>query len=155
MKIFGVTPNQNSIMCHVHGFRPYMYIPCPNGMNECDLPSLIDFFASRNQYPDAEIVRKRSIYGYSNDTDRTFIKLTVNSPTELNAVRSITESGFAFGSFVAQSYPAFESNMPIVLRFMVDAKITGMNWLELPPGNYSIRDEFKRISKCQIEADVQ
>ena len=26
MRIFGVTRNQNSICCHVHGFTPYFYV---------------------------------------------------------------------------------------------------------------------------------
>jgi len=29
MRIFGVTRNQNSICCHVHGFTPYFYVTAP------------------------------------------------------------------------------------------------------------------------------
>jgi len=29
MRIFGVTRQQNSICCHVHGFAPYFYVTIP------------------------------------------------------------------------------------------------------------------------------
>lgn len=29
MRIFGVTRNQNSVCCHVHGFAPYFYVTVP------------------------------------------------------------------------------------------------------------------------------
>ncbi len=29
MRIFGVTRQQNSICCHVHGFAPYLYVTVP------------------------------------------------------------------------------------------------------------------------------
>ena len=29
MRIFGVTRNQNSVCCHVHGFAPYLYVTAP------------------------------------------------------------------------------------------------------------------------------
>jgi hypothetical protein len=29
MRIFGVTRNQNSLCCHVHGFAPYFYVTAP------------------------------------------------------------------------------------------------------------------------------
>lgn len=29
MRIFGVTREQNSICCHVHGFAPYLYVTVP------------------------------------------------------------------------------------------------------------------------------
>lgn len=30
MRIFGVTREQNSICCHVHGFAPYLYVTVPD-----------------------------------------------------------------------------------------------------------------------------
>lgn len=154
MKIFGVTPDQNSIMCHVHGFKPYFYIPCPAGMNEFDIPEFLDFFNKKNIALEAEIVKKTSIYGYSKETGQNFIKIKATSPSDLNIIKNSAESGFKFGRFQSQSYATFESNMPIVLRFMVDAKITGMNWIEISPSRYSIRCHESKISNCQIEIDI-
>lgn len=36
-RLYGITAEQVSVTCHVHGFLPYFYIPCPTGLNEADL----------------------------------------------------------------------------------------------------------------------
>lgn len=85
---------------------------------------------------------------------RPFIKISTTSPSHLNAVKKVVETGVTLGRFPSRSYTTFESNMPIVLRFMVDAKITGMNWIELPTGSWSQRTLGDRLSTCQYELDV-
>jgi DNA polymerase delta subunit 1 len=64
------------------------------------------------------------------------------------------ETGFGFGRYPTKIYPTFESNLPIVLRFMVDSKMTGMNWIELPAGKYVVRSEDVKTSCCQYEVDI-
>lgn len=53
-----------------------------------------------------------------------------------------------------RSYQTYESNLPFVLRFMVDQNLKGASWVELPPGEYSIRSPEDTGSTCQIEADI-
>ncbi len=36
---------------------------------------------------------------------------------------------------------------------MIDTRVVGMNWIEIPAGNYSLRTE--KSSCCQIELDVE
>ena len=33
IRMFGVTDSGNSVMCHVHGFTPYFYIPAPQNFS--------------------------------------------------------------------------------------------------------------------------
>ena len=33
MRMYGVTENGNSVLCHVHGFVPYFFVPAPKGFN--------------------------------------------------------------------------------------------------------------------------
>jgi DNA polymerase delta subunit 1 len=54
-----------------------------------------------------------------------------------------------FGAVV----PTFESNIAYTLRFMIDTKVVGMNWIEVPAGNYTLVSAKK--SKCQIEIFVR
>lgn len=103
---------------------------------------------------DVNMVQKANIYGYSRERLMNFMKISTTSPNHLNAVKKIFEAGFAFGRFTIRSYATFESNMPIVLRFMVDSHITGMNWLELPAKKFTLRKGAEKTSGCQIEADV-
>jgi DNA polymerase delta subunit 1 len=50
---------------------------------------------------------------------------------------------------------AYESNVPYVLRFMIDNDISGADWVEVPAGTYSIRgDSSQKSSRCTIELDV-
>jgi len=41
-----------------------------------------------------------------------------------------------------------------VLRFMVDTKLAGMSWVEVPTKSYKLINENERQSNCQIEAEV-
>lgn len=40
------------------------------------------------------------------------------------------------------------------MRFMVDTHMTGVNWIELPAGKWSLRSHDEKISTSQIECDV-
>ncbi|KAG8749175.1 DNA-directed DNA polymerase delta [Ceratobasidium sp. 428] len=49
----------------------------------------------------------------------------------------------------------YESNIAYELRFMIDTHIVGMNWVEVPAGNYDMRVGDRKVSTCQLEFDVQ
>ncbi|KAJ7223715.1 hypothetical protein C8J57DRAFT_1253427 [Mycena rebaudengoi] len=51
--------------------------------------------------------------------------------------------------------PTFESNIAYVLRFMIDTKVVGMNWIEIPAGKYSIVPSHQRKSVCQLEVVIR
>jgi DNA polymerase elongation subunit (family B) len=48
----------------------------------------------------------------------------------------------------------YESNILFTLRFMIDAKLVGMNWVEIPAGKYTLRQMHEQDSCCQYELDV-
>ena len=78
-----------------------------------------------------------------------------------------------------QEVMTYESNIAYTLRFMIDTKvgtimqrfawhwklinlvticvtqIVGMNWIELSPGNYTVRTGSKKVSSCQLEVDCR
>lgn len=70
-----------------------------------------------------------------------------------------------YGNVMGQT---FESNVPYVLRFMIDKGIHGADWVTLPAGKYSLatentpfqaththtHDSNSRISRCTLEADI-
>lgn len=45
-------------------------------------------------------------------------------------------------------------NIQYVMRFMVDTKISGMSWIEVPAGVYTMLGKDELTSTCQIEAKV-
>lgn len=38
---------------------------------------------------------------------------------------------------------------------MIDTKVVGMNWIEVPAGAYTLTPENKKRSHCQIELTVR
>jgi DNA polymerase delta subunit 1 len=48
----------------------------------------------------------------------------------------------------------YESNVPFVLRFMIDKEISGADWVTLPAGTYSKRDSAEHKSRCSFEVDI-
>lgn len=48
----------------------------------------------------------------------------------------------------------YETGLPDVVRFMVDAGLFGVNWVKIPSGKYSHRNRQQRVSTCQLELDV-
>lgn len=169
-KIFGVTNQQNTILCHVHGFLPYLYIPAPIGMDQedCDdLKNILDAFK-------VELVQKSNLYGYSPGL-HSFCKITVTSPTALSSIKRTVEQGISFGKFSSAPHATFESNLSFVMRFMIDLGITGMNWMEIPSSSasaissafednnefntdttlpFEIRSRETKTSSCQLELDI-
>jgi len=53
-----------------------------------------------------------------------------------------------------KTFQTYESNIPFVLRFMVDKRMTGAAWIELKPGSYSMVPDDKKASHCQLELDA-
>lgn len=144
------------MLCHVHGFFPYLYIPAPVGMTAADLPEFANKLeaATSARAIDICLVERRNIYGYAGQGQNTFIKITSPHGTHSNGVKRALEGGMAFGRFPAQPHGTFESNLPFVMRFMIDCKLQGMSWVELPAGLYRTRTAGEKTSNCQVEVDI-
>jgi DNA polymerase delta subunit 1 len=131
IRMFGVTGNGNSVLCNVHGFNPYFFVYV-NGIGPKHLPALQDtlnltFLGRMNKKETAvlkvELVQKNSIYGYQKDL-KDFLKVTVRLQSMISLGRRIFKEGFhvaGFGTVMCQQ--SYESNIPFVLRFMIDKKV--------------------------------
>lgn len=71
-------------------------------------------------------------------------------------LRAAFENGHAsLGGAINFSNRTYESNLPYVLRFMVDKDITGCGWVTLPAGKYRLEENKSRyISRSQIEVNI-
>ena len=52
----------------------------------------------------------------------------------------------SFASNNVHLHDIFEAKLPFVMRFMVDHKIVGCNWLELKAGSYHLLPEAERVA---------
>ncbi|KAH9257816.1 hypothetical protein BASA81_003834 [Batrachochytrium salamandrivorans] len=170
IRFFGVTNQGCSVAVHVHGFTPYFYCDPPSAdFNETKLDQFRDSLEARLAQAKrgaqditlhvlaVQLVTKQSIYGYSPHARHNMLQIFVASPTLVATARGILERGFrAAPELGERSLQTYESNVPFVLRFMVDQNIVGCNWLELRPGTYSQRlgAEQGGVKETRVSARV-
>ncbi|KAF8726461.1 hypothetical protein AX14_007849 [Amanita brunnescens Koide BX004] len=154
LRMYGVTEDGNSVMAMITGFLPYFYISVPRGFTQNDV---VPFKTYLNSVVPGEFVlkvewmSKRSLWGYHGDDSYPFLKITVNEARNLPKVRGLFEGGeCSFQNLFDGIMPTFESNVAYPLRFMIDTKLVGMNWVEVPAGKYKIVKQNNK-SHCQLE----
>ncbi|XP_031548890.1 DNA polymerase delta catalytic subunit-like [Actinia tenebrosa] len=175
IRMFGVTMEGNSVLCHIHGFVPYLFVPAPPGFTEdqCDMfrdalnrTVLCDMRSNKDNVSQAvlavDCVIKESIYGFHGNKKIPFLRVTVALQKLIAPCKRILECGFKFGSYPERGYSTYESNIDFEVRYMVDSDVVGCNWIEVPAGKYRVRaphmtscvSDEKPTSRCQIEIDV-
>ncbi|KAJ9587970.1 hypothetical protein L9F63_018599 [Diploptera punctata] len=162
MRMYGVTMEGNSVCCHVHGFSPYFFVLAPPNFRNADCHPfkavLADMRSNKEDVQEAvlmvEILERQSLMGYSGDKNVNFIKITVALPRLIAAAKRLLERDTIYPPAGSHNFQAYESNIDFDIRFMVDTEIVGCSWVELPPGQWSMRNSSQHTSRCQIEADV-
>jgi DNA polymerase delta subunit 1 len=179
-----VTQEGNSVLAHIHGFKPYFYVAAPPGFLNNDLDSLKDTinvsvgFGESNEQSHVPaavapvtnciILNRKSLWGYRGDENVPFIKITCYDHKSLSRVkdkstllsradqaRAFERSQINYNDLFPPEIMTFESNLAYTLRFMIDTKVVGMNWVELKAGKYQVLEGKDKRSLCQIEANCQ
>nr|CAD7425003.1 unnamed protein product [Timema monikensis] len=167
IRMYGVTMEGNSVCCHIHGFSPYFFVIAPDVFTDqhckpfkdsLNRAVLNDMRSNKEEVQEAvlavEITKKQSLFGYQGDTLSTFLKITVALPRLIAAAKRLLEKEVIFPVLGNHNYQAFESNVDFDIRFMVDTGVVGCSWVELPAGKYQLRERSKKVSRCQLEADI-
>jgi len=154
LRVFGVTQEGNSVLAHVHSFRPYFWVECPQN---CDnqvyankLKAALNGFG-RGSVTNIEIHTRESIMFYTPEGPKSFFKVFTEQPKQVAALRGALERGVEIDG-IDFGGVTYESNVPFVLRFMIDSEIVGMSWVEIKGGNYSFTQN--KISTSQVELEV-
>ncbi|KAH7911043.1 DNA polymerase family B-domain-containing protein [Hygrophoropsis aurantiaca] len=161
LRMFGVTEAGHSVLAHITGFAPYFYVAVPRGFDLGDLNAFADHLnkqAGETYVRKIDVVQKRSLWGYRGDDWIPFFKFTISEPKSLPKIRGIFERGeCSFRDLypLGQPIATFESNIAYTLRFMIDTKVVGMNWIEVPAGKYRLLTDKEKRSACQIEMNVK
>lgn len=96
-RLYGITPEQHSVMVHVHGFLPYFYIPCPSLMTEADLDDFQSSLEMKMRESDSsgrplfgvEMVNKTNVYGFiPKSTQQRYLRITCTSSNAMNSAKS-------------------------------------------------------------------
>lgn len=98
----------------------------------------------------------QSLAGYHFDEKKEFVKIYVAMPSLVPGAKRLVDEGLSVPGVGTVHGSTFESNVPFVLRFMIDLDITGADWVEFPAGTYSLRpsDISSPTSRCTLEADI-
>lgn len=126
IRLFGTTPDSNSILAHIHSFTPYLYTPAPLGwQHERDvfqfksaLENAIRADGKRGSILSIQTTNKSSIYGYR-ASPSPFLRVFVSSAPMVGVVRRLLERGISVGEGSYSCEHTFESNIAYTLRFMV------------------------------------
>lgn len=170
IRFYGVTDKGYSIICNVLNFQHYFYIPSPYGNlnnNQIELATNLETLKNHLnenflQDPTSgkvtliEQCYKHNIWGYQGDSKLPFLKIYFNNHSSIFKIRKQFEDGnveipgrFHYG----ERLTSFD-NIAYLLRCMIDLGIVGMSWLTLPENAYTLVDPNKRVSRCQIELDI-
>ncbi|GBG24815.1 DNA polymerase delta catalytic subunit [Hondaea fermentalgiana] len=165
IRVYGVTDKGQSVMCHVYGVTPYFYTDIPgDAFGESELSRFREALDARvcsaariNQGSAvvAVVIReKMSIMGYCGGAKKRYLQIMMSLPNLVPKAKSVLQNGFACPGFPEKQFMTYESNVPFVLRYMVDNDIVGSNWLTIPKGRYRARGPSSRMSRCQLEVEA-
>ncbi|KZT70718.1 hypothetical protein DAEQUDRAFT_162972 [Daedalea quercina L-15889] len=157
-RLFGVTEAGHSVVANITDFLPYFYVAAPRGFAESDTWAFTEHLnnVGSGGVKGVELIKRRSLWGYRGDDWIVFIKITLYEPRSVPRIRGIFERGeCSFRDLFNGQVATYESNVQFTLRFMIDTKVVGMNWIEVPARTYKLTPENKKKSHCQIELTVR
>lgn len=164
IRVFGVTGEGHSVLAHVYGVTPYFYCDVPGpSFGEQQLGAFREALDARVKSAARSdtccvvavlLKQKRSIMGFTGEAKRPFLQVMLSLPNYVAKARGVLQHGFKCPGFPERELLTYESNVPFILRYMVDNAIVGGNWLEVPRGRYAARPAAQRQSRCQLEIDV-
>lgn len=165
LRIFGVTEEGNSICAHITGFFTYLYIPAWSGMTQTDIQTFSDTLNEKliNETREKGLQRGvlnitvkklSSVWGYQYNRLTDFLCIQLALPSLVPPAKRFLEDGILINSFSRRSFQTYESNVPFILRFMVDTKMSGGSWIELPPEKYAIKPNASKMTRSQLEVEI-
>ena len=84
-----------------------------------------------------------------------FFQVYVTMPSMIPPLKRLFNDGVKLpGMPETVKCQPFETNVPFVLRYMIDNEIGGASWLTLPGGSYTLRPDAERKTHCQVEVDI-
>ena len=136
VKLFGVTEHGNSVMLHVKDFKHYLYVAAPTSFQPQDCQAFRAYLESQiaQHQPvihSIQMTMRENIYGFQNNTQNPYLKITVTDPKFINKVRTTIQAGNANWKGLwkndGKGILTFD-NIQYVLRFMVDCKVDALEF---------------------------
>lgn len=153
----------HSVLLHVTDFLQYLYVAAPINFTRAHLEgykAALDAKLSDGHeqiIQNIQLVLRENLYNYTGGQKSPYLKISVMEPKHASRLRGLIERGDAnykgLWPVTDGGIMTFD-NIQYVMRFMVDSKISGMSWVEVPAGSYTMLGKGELTSTCQIEAKV-
>lgn len=154
LDLYGVTPEGQSVLLHVHGFLPYFYAVRPEGVAIDSCRHALDAVRPSGGVVAAIQEVERTPLMHYREHPEHLLRITVTSQKLLAPCRAALDRGIRLDGGIAWHSAAFEGNVPLGLRFLVDKGISGGGWVEVPGGRFQARGAECRAGTVQLEADA-
>ncbi len=167
VRLWGVTEAGHSVLLEDDHFLPYFYVEAGKGDTHermVRLSEQLNQFLRSSYSPQSKngkvpggkfVVRiesgqGRSMCGYHMDAPMgVFYKFVMAHPAHVAAARNSLE--YANRAVTERPYKTYEANVLFELRWLIDKRINGCQWIRLPAGSYSATPVGSRHSNCQYE----
>jgi DNA polymerase elongation subunit (family B) len=137
--LFGTTQEGKSLRVTAIGFEPYFYVELPNKLKKTidyfklclkdSLKKRLDVFNSTT----IEYVEKEKLYGYTNNSKFSFVKLSVPNISYFYALKRVFLNEKNHHIFTLDDYTCkvYEANLDPMLRFFHLQNIAPCGWVKI------------------------
>lgn len=136
--LFGTTADGKSLRVSVNNFQPYFYIELPDSLKSTYNAFLEKFqnTLKNNSFFESiekEYIKKQKLYGYTNNAQFPFVKLSVNSLADFRKLKHVflddkNNSKFKLDDDILKVY---EANLDPMLRFFHMQNIKPCGWVSI------------------------
>jgi DNA polymerase delta subunit 1 len=164
--LWGCTPEGQSVAVITKSFRPYFYARISNQADAIHVKEKLEYLLnpyyredkSPNKVLSVEFVSKLSVCGWAEDRPpEAMVKITMADCSGIHKARKALDYGNRF--VVPRNVPiqTFEANVQFELRYMVDHKMGGCQWIQLEAQKFSTipLGDLRRLSNADYEINVE
>lgn len=158
IRLWGTTANGNTVCVKIDDFLPYFYFwfPQDSSVTEQEIKdALEEKLFEMEKEPDSvqsvHFVQRTSLVdNYTGRGHERFAKVTLSQPSLVKDCRNLLEHGQ-----ILKGYPAktFEASIQFVLRFMIDFKFGGCDWLEFRDYEGAGAESARSAGRIPLEED--
>lgn len=152
IKMFGVTEEGHSLCANVCDFQPYFFISTDSKFSISEIETIGQSISKQlpKNFKNAfqlKKINKKSIWGFTNNTPKQYIKVTFDNLMCMYIVRKMLQKTLKIHSRSIK-FQFHESNIDPFLRFIHTQNIKPGGWVMIDDFSLDVEEEFE--TKCQI-----